>query len=157
MGLGAAASILVLASGGKGLQVALGPMTLWQLVLVIWIWSSLSEEIFTRGWLQGALHPWRDTMLAGFPLPAAVSGLVFGAMHLSLFAKGVDAISALVIVLAATTLGLWAGVVRERSGSILPPLAAHIAFNVGGAVGGAAFVLVYRLSTGHFPNQLGTP
>jgi membrane protease YdiL (CAAX protease family) len=78
-------------------------------------------------------------------------------MHLSLFAKGVDAISASVIVLAATALGLWAGLLRERSGSILPPLAAHIGFNVGGAFGGAAFVIVYRLSTGHFPTQLGTP
>jgi membrane protease YdiL (CAAX protease family) len=156
-GMGAAASTLILASGGKGLQAALGPMALWQAVLVIWIWSSLSEEIFTRGWLQGTLHPWRDTMLAGLPLPATVSGLVFGAMHFSLFARGVDAISASVIVLAATALGLWAGVLRERFGSILPPLAAHIGFNVGGALGGAAFVIAYRLSTGHLPTQLGTP
>lgn len=155
LALGALASIVVLTSGGKGLQAALGPMKFWQMVLVIWLWSSLTEEVFTRAWLQGSVQAWRHVKVVGPPLPAVLSGLVFGAMHVSLFVKGVDAITASVIVLAATTLGLYAGVLRERFNSIQPAVAVHVAFNVGGAFGGALYVIAWRITTGHFPSHLG--
>ena len=157
MAMGAAASAVILAGGGRGLQTALGPMRFWQVVLVIWLWSSLSEEIFTRGWLQGALHRWRDTNVGAFALPALVSAAIFGAMHVSLFFKGVDALTAGTVVVSATALGLWAGVLRERYNSIAPAVAAHIGFNVGGATGGVLFVIAYRIATGHLPPQIGTP
>jgi membrane protease YdiL (CAAX protease family) len=157
LAMGAAASIMVLAGGGKGLQAALGQMHFWQVILVVWLWSSISEEIFTRGWLQGALHQWGDMKVGPFSLPALVSAAVFGAMHVSLFWKGADTPTATTVVVLATALGLWAGLLRERYSSIAPPLAAHIGFNVGGAIGGVLFVVTYRIATGHLPPQIGTP
>jgi membrane protease YdiL (CAAX protease family) len=157
LAMGALASIVILSSGGSGLQAALGPMRFWQVVLVIWIWSSLSEEIFTRSWLQGALHRWREVKVGRIAFPAAFSAIAFGAMHLSLFWKGVDTVTAASIVIFATALGLWAGVLRERYNSVSPALAAHVGFNIGGAVGGVLFVIAYRITTGHLPPQVGTP
>jgi membrane protease YdiL (CAAX protease family) len=152
--LGAITSMLVLAGGGRGLQRAIGTTGLLQTILVIWILSSLSEELLTRGWLQGVLHRWRDRRVLSIAVPALVSGLVFGAMHLGLYFKSVDPLTATVVVISATTLGIWAGVLRNRFNSLAPPVVAHVTFNVGGAVGGALYTITYRIVTGHFPPHL---
>jgi membrane protease YdiL (CAAX protease family) len=154
LALGATATVLVLAGGGRGLQSALGTAGILQVLLVIWLLSSLSEELLTRGWLQGILHPWRDRYVASVAVPALVSGTVFGAMHLGLYFKGVDAVTATVVVVCATVLGVWAGVLRHRYSSLIPAIVAHVAFNAGGAVGGIAYAIAYRMATGHLPPQL---
>lgn len=154
LALGATATVLVLAGGGRGLQSALGTAGFLQVILVIWLLSSLSEELLTRGWLQGILHPWRDRTFASIGLPALVSGAVFGAMHLGLYLKGVDAVTGTVVVIYATILGIWAGVLRHRFRSLIPPLVAHVAFNAGGAIGGVTYAIAYRIATGHLPPQI---
>jgi hypothetical protein len=50
--------------------------------------------------------------------------------------------------------GIWAGLLRNPFNSLAPAVVAHIAFNVGGAVGGVIFVIAYRLATGHVPPQV---
>ena len=152
--LGGVASSLVLGAGGTGLQAALGTTNLIQAVLVVWILSSVSEELLTRGWLQGVLHRWRDRSVLSVTVPALVSGVVFGALHVSLFFKQVDSVTATVVVLFASILGVWAGTLRDRFGSLLPPVVAHIGFNVGGALGAVLFVIAYRIGTGRLPPQL---
>ena len=42
---------------------------------------------------------------------------------------------------AGLLLGLVAARQRERTGSIMPAVATHVAFNVGGAIGGILFVI----------------
>ena len=39
----------------------------------------------------------------------------------------------------------------QRSGSLGPPIATHVAFNVGGLVGGVVVTLVTLVSTGYVP------
>jgi membrane protease YdiL (CAAX protease family) len=132
----------------------LGTVTFAQVVLVVWLLSSVSEELLTRGWLQGVLNRWRDRRAFSIAVPALISGGVFGAMHLSLYFKGIDATTATVVVVFATLLGVWAGILRNRFGSLLPPVIAHITFNVGAAIGAVIFVVAYRVTTGHLPPQL---
>ena len=151
LALGATASLSVLLMGGSGMQSALGAMKFWQIVLIVWIGSSISEEIFTRGWAQGALDRWRGVVYRGYSVPVITGALLFGSMHVSLIRRGVDALTTVVIVVAVTLLGLIAGRLRERHGGIAPAIAVHVCFNVGGAVGGALYVLGYRATTGRLP------
>ena len=151
MGLGASASLLILLLGGSGMQAAFQSMRFWQIVLIVWVGSSVSEEIFTRGWAQGALERWRGVSYAGFSIPVITAALLFGTMHATLFRRGIDAITTVVVLLATTLLGLIAGKLRERHCGITPAIAVHFCFNAGGAIGGTLYVLTYRAITGRLP------
>ena len=78
-----------------------------------------AEEVFFRGWLQPALVG-RIGVWPGI-LGAAT---VFALFHLSAGALG--ALSLVNVLLG----GLWFGLLAQRSGGILAPLAAHFAWNV---------------------------
>jgi len=151
LALGAATSLIILLLGGSGMQAALGSMKFWQIVLIVWIGSSISEEIFTRGWAQGALDRWRGVAYGGHSVPVIVAALLFGSMHITLIGHGVDIITTVVVVISATLLGLIAGSLRERHGGLAPAILVHICFNIGGAMGGVIYVLGYRLTTGKLP------
>jgi len=106
-------------------------------VLLTWPWyarivhladgicfSPLMEEIVFRGLLYGALR----TRLA--PLPAAaISAVLFGATHF----YGLPGF------LGVTLFGFWCALAREKTGSLLPGIAAHMLTNLF-IVGGQAWV-----------------
>lgn len=110
--------------------------TALQLVVFVWFYASICEEILTRGLLQslvsgpsseGALPP-------RLSMPVLVSALFFGAMHLMLF----DSMGpyAVIPVLLATLLGFLAAKYRETTGSLIPAIIVHTLFNVGGMLPG---------------------
>ena len=82
-------------------------------VAVIAIGPGLAEEIVTRGILLPsllrALRPWGAVL---------ISALLFAAMHLDLYR-----------FLFTLTIGLVLGAVRLRSGSLWPPIVAHVTLN----------------------------
>ena len=119
-----------------------------RLVLIIWFGSTLAEEVFIRGLIQGWMQPMGElhTNAGSGAARILASGLLFGAMHLSLFFAGSDTRTAVVIVVATTMLGLTCAWSRERSGSLLGPLTAHLAFNVGGVIGGIAVLVTRAIS-----------
>jgi membrane protease YdiL (CAAX protease family) len=82
-------------------------------VAVIAIGPGLGEEIVTRGVLlpslTRALRPWGAVVL---------SALLFAAMHLDPYR-----------FLFTLTIGLVLGVVRLRTGSLWPPIVAHVSLN----------------------------
>lgn len=110
-----------------------GELTKLQIVVFIWIYASICEELLTRGLLQ--------TLLSGSPragseaprrlsMPVVVSALFFGAMHIVLVeSMGPAAVPA---ILLAVFLGLVAARYRERTGSLLPAIIVHGLFNIGG-------------------------
>jgi ABC-type dipeptide/oligopeptide/nickel transport system permease component len=77
------------------------------------------------------------------------SALLFGSLHLSLLLMGTDALTVVIIVTAATLLGLAAAKYRERHQSVLPSVVTHIGFNVGGFVAGLMINVVSMVVTGH--------
>jgi len=106
--------------------------------LYLWIWTSISEEVFTRGFIQGYLSPFRHMGFrisrAFISLPVLVGGLFFGAMHLILLTTGMDWYRVLFLVGATTLLGLFAGYQKERTGSLIAPVIIHLFFNMGGSL-----------------------
>ena len=113
-------------------------------MIMFWVWivSSVSEEIFVRGWFQSTLAQ------RGVGQRAAVllSGALFGAMHLSLLRADVEPASVAVIVTFTFLLGLVCAYVRATRDSLVPAILAHVGFNVGGLVGGAMVMIARKVA-----------
>jgi membrane protease YdiL (CAAX protease family) len=112
----------------------------------VWILASVAEEILVRGYVQSYLAPLMDRGFTVFrlriSLPVILSAVFFAAMHLILLTTGTSLLTTHIIVVFAFFLGLIAAYQRERTGSILPAITAHVSFNMGGVIGGAIYVIL---------------
>lgn len=104
-----------------------------QLVVFVWVYASISEEVLTRGLLQTLLTGDSQREVPAphrLSMPVLVSALFFGSMHIVL----VKSMGPMVIgvILLAVFLGLIAARYRERTGSLLPAIIVHALFNIGG-------------------------
>jgi membrane protease YdiL (CAAX protease family) len=125
----------MLASGGDA-PTMLSDRTELQLVVFVWFYASICEEVLTRGLLQTLLSGGRSRNARGprFSMPVVLSGLFFGAMHIVLFDSMGPA--AVVPIVLATLLGFLAGRYREATGSLIPAIIVHALFNIGGMLPG---------------------
>jgi membrane protease YdiL (CAAX protease family) len=108
-----------------------------QIIVLIWVYASVSEELLTRGLLQSFLQPLRQTAenpprRLHLSMPVVVSGLFFGAMHAVLV--GSMGTGAVPLIVLAVFLGLVAAWYREKTGSLVPAIIVHALFNIGGTV-----------------------
>ena len=112
-------------------EIGLGPM-LWRVLVVIPVATVLVEELVFRGVLLGLL---RRLLTAGRALVA--SAVVFGLWHLLPVWRGGGAgdleggsLGAVAATFVATfAAGLGFGWLRQRSGSLVAPICAHIGTN----------------------------
>jgi len=106
-----------------------------QILVFVWVYASICEEVLTRGLLQTLLTRRAEAGAASsrwLSMPVVVSGLFFGAMHIVLVKfMGFGAIP---VILLATGLGLLAAHYRERTGSLIPAIIVHALFNIGGSL-----------------------
>ena len=104
-------------------------------VLSVVLLASICEEVFARGLVLGFLAPLKRYSLAvlrwRLSAPVLISALGFGLGHLCLLGS-MDSRMVVLIVVNAAVLGLLAGYHREKTGSILPAIAVHMAFNIVG-------------------------
>jgi membrane protease YdiL (CAAX protease family) len=121
------------------------------------LYSSFSEEIFTRGFIQSLMGPLTDTrvnlVLAWVSIPAITSGLLFGSLHLSVYFGGSDTLTTAIIVFYTTILGIVAGHLFEKYNSLVPAILVHVAANVGGFGAGVIVTIIRFLITGELPQQ----
>jgi membrane protease YdiL (CAAX protease family) len=105
-----------------------------QIVLFVWIYATVVEEILTRGLLQTLVARKREAAIRHGWLSESVlvSGVFFGAMHLVLI-RSMGA-AAVVPIALATLLGIVAARYRESTGSLLPAILVHALFNIGGSL-----------------------
>lgn len=169
--LGAAATATILGFGFTPMS-GLREMGLLRMIAIVWFGSTIAEEVFVRGliqgWMQPAPHASASTPGTSTSAPdhggaaskvagagswgrVLASGLLFGSMHASLFLHN-DARTAATIVMATTLLGLVCAWSRERTGSLVGPLLAHFAFNACGIIGGIAVIIFKGI-----PPNLGPP
>lgn len=145
MGLGAAVSLLFVAGGiamalwneevrrmlmdpqtvtGHLRATGLNEHSILVLLLIAWVKTSLSEEIFFRGFLGKRL-----VKKLGFRTGNILQALIFGAVHLLLFALLLKAgAGACLFIFALSTLAGWVvGYIKEKyaRGSIVPGWLAH--------------------------------
>jgi membrane protease YdiL (CAAX protease family) len=115
---------------------------------VLLLFGPAAEEFYTRGWLQGFLQPLQTRLVklgsASVSVPVLTGALAFGAMHLKV-GFTTDTWTGVTVVIFATSLGFLAGIVRERTGSLLPAIAVHLAGNAGGILGGLLHFLIQRV------------
>jgi membrane protease YdiL (CAAX protease family) len=142
--LGALASVTNLAAGQGRMEVLEG-MSFLQIVLLVWLLASIAEEVLVRGYVQSYLAPLAhrgfDVFRMRISLPVIISALFFSAMHLILLTRSQAFTGVYVILVFTFFLGLVAAKQRERTGSVLPAVATHVSFNVGGVVGGVLYVI----------------
>ena len=129
-------SLAALVPTPGGTERVVTGQTQLQLVLFVWFYASVCEEVLTRGLLQSLVtgSSGGGGAPARFSMPVMVSGLFFGAMHLVL----IDSMgsSAAVPIVLATLLGFLAARYRETTGSLIPAIVVHALFNVGGMLPG---------------------
>jgi len=105
-------------------------------VVRVWLVASVAEEILTRGLIQSSLVALSDVGLsvrAHFvSLPVLIGAVAFSAMHLVLLKRMGARVAPVLVV--TFLLGCIAGVYREAAGSLIPAVAVHVLFNVGGTI-----------------------
>ncbi len=145
LALGAAASVVGLLAGGGGIGGSMSDLNFLEIVLLVWVLASVTEEVLVRGYVQGYLEPLADRGFTVFglrlSLPVLLSALFFSAMHLILLTTDTSHVTVCIILVFTFALGLLAAYQRERSGSLLRPIAVHVSFNVGGTIGAILFVI----------------
>lgn len=146
-----AASVVMILTESKHPLVA--EMSFPQIILTVWLLSSVSEEIFVRGLVQSWITD-EFVLLPGTPdagIVVLASPLLFAAMHIPLLWSGAGAIGGGTIVAATFVLGWAAAEIRLRTDSLLHAIGVHIVGNIAAVPFGIIGVLVYRLIHGHVP------
>lgn len=110
------------------------PNSIIEMIITVWIWSSICEEIMVRGLMQGFMNHLKTKRFLGLNLSVIISGLFFGFMHLSLLGVGMGQWFVSFIVFNTTVIGLIAAYYREKSGSLLPPVLIHFIANLVGSL-----------------------
>ena len=108
--------------------------SIMQMILTVWIWSSLCEEVLVRGLVQGFIQRFQSLKFLRLSIPVLVSGFFFGAMHLSLLSKGMSEWFVAFIVFNASVIGFMAAYYREKTGSLIPSFWVHFIANIVGAI-----------------------
>ncbi len=152
--LGALATVAVLITGAVGNPIV-KQLTFPQIILFIWLLSSTIEEIFTRGFLQGhlarAIDAKKKIPFLRVDVPTFISALFFASLHLSLILSGADIKTVVIILLFTFSLGLLAGQLRSKSGSLIPAIGVHMLANIGGVVGGIVYSIISIMTGGKIP------
>lgn len=106
------------------------------IILTVWIYASICEEVFTRGLLQSWLSSLTQYRVRlgrwSVSTPVLTSALFFAGMHGVLWPK-LGPVT-LVVILLAGVLGAIAGLYREKTGSLIPAILIHSFFDIGGTL-----------------------
>ncbi len=113
---------------------ALPGLAPWQVVALFWVAAPVQEEVIFRGLVQYRLERSGGTVALGLvrlSWAGLVAATLFAAVHLMVAGAGATAAETAFTVAGAFALGLAAGELRWRSGSLLPAVIVHALFNVG--------------------------
>jgi membrane protease YdiL (CAAX protease family) len=137
LGMGALGTLVQWLIGAEEIA-GLESLSFLQVILLIWIYASVSEEVFFRGLLQTALESFSHLRVRVFGIhlsfPVIFAAIFFSAMHFGLLTTGADVTAVVIIVLFALVLGLACGYFREKTGSLYPAILLHSLGNVGGTL-----------------------
>ena len=128
-------TLLTKIAGGKiEVPSALSKLKPLQVIIFIFIFASIAEELLFRGVLLNFLTPLRETGIIIFKirlsLPIIISALAFGAAHLVLIFSGVSFFFILRIIIFTISLGLMAGYYQEKYDNNIYAIIVHATGNI---------------------------
>ncbi len=137
LGVGIVANITAALLPGEGLTFMEDYPFLY-IVIFVWIYRSIYEEILMRGLVQSFLSPLKEFGFVVYKvrisLPVLLSALFFALIHIMLLTMGVDIFTVLGIVVFGFILGIIAGYYRELTDSLIPAVVVHALFNISGNI-----------------------
>jgi membrane protease YdiL (CAAX protease family) len=128
-------------------------MSFLEIVVAIWLLSSISEEIFVRGLIQSwiAAPSSKEPIGNAERIAVPVSAAFFAGMHVPLIWMGAGAVGGGIIVAATLVVGWAAAELRARTDSLAHAIGVHIFANVAGVPFGILGVLAFKLTYGEMP------
>jgi membrane protease YdiL (CAAX protease family) len=128
-------------------------MSFLEIVVAIWLLSSIAEEIFVRGLIQSWITAPSSQQPAGNAQRVAVpvSAAFFAGMHVPLIWMGAGAVGGGIIVAATLVVGWAAAELRARTDSLAHAIGVHIFGNVAAVPFGILAVIAFRLTYGEMP------
>ncbi len=131
--------IIKLAGGNLEEHPALSKLNFIQVLIFIFVYASIAEEMLFRGFLMNLLKPLEIHGVYFFKrkisLPVIISALAFGAAHLVLISAGVTIFFLFRIVVFTTCLGLLAGYYQEKYNNNFHAIIVHMAGNTLAVIG----------------------
>ena len=148
MGVG---SIVLIWTGSRHPLVA--EMSFPEIVVTIWLLSSIAEEIFVRGLIQSwiAAPASQGAVTNAGQVAVPVSAVVFAAMHAPLIWLGAGAVGGGTIVAGTLVLGWAAAELRAHTDSLAHAIGVHVFGNVAAVPFGILAILAFRLIHGEMP------
>ena len=115
----------------------------WQILIFVFIYASIVEEILFRGFLLNFIQNYSHKSITIFKkkinYPVLISGLAFGLAHLILLTSEVSGLFVTRIVIFTTLLGILAGYYQEKYQNNAYAIIVHSGGNFIGVI--AAFIM----------------
>ncbi len=125
--------------GGAEQHPAFNVMNPWQILIFVFFYASLAEEMLFRGFLLNTLKPIQHIGIRIFKrklsLSVMVSAIAFGLAHLILLYFNVSGLFVMRVVVFTLVLGLIAGYYQEKHENLAYAIIVHMAGNALGVVG----------------------
>ncbi|NOR44855.1 MAG: CPBP family intramembrane metalloprotease [Candidatus Delongbacteria bacterium] len=124
--------------GGEGNPLT-ADLSRIEIILLVWIYASISEEILFRGVVQTIIAKKTKRVIKvlnrSISVSVFVAAIIFAMDHLGpMLLIGASTARIIIIVLFVFTVGITAGHYREKTGSLLPAVIIHMFSNIGGAL-----------------------
>ncbi len=103
-----------------GLNYMVSEKNILTTIVTIWLLSSLSETVLTRGLFQSFLRNLKYIKFFKLSLPVILTGLYFGLLHITVFFAGKSIWFTFQLFFITSCTGIVAAYYREKSDSIFP-------------------------------------
>lgn len=127
---------------GSSMEIPLSSLSLTQIILFVFLYSSIAEEMLFRGVLLNFLKPLKEKGITLFKRKISygvlISGVLFGLYHIM---PDKTAVFTIPFVINTALLGLVAGYYQEKYDNFAYAIIVHMAGNLVGVAGMAAMTL----------------
>jgi membrane protease YdiL (CAAX protease family) len=128
-------------------------MSFLEIVIAIWLLSSIAEEIFVRGLIQSwiAAPSSQEPVGNAHRIAVPVSAAFFAGMHVPLMWMGAGVVGGGILVAATLVVGWAVAELRARTDSLAHAIGVHVFGNVAAVPFGILGVIAFRLTYGEMP------
>ncbi len=125
---------------------AFAKMNAWQVLVFVFIYASIAEELLFRGFFLNFLNPLKNKGVKLFntmiSLPVIISALAFGCSHLILARTEVGVPFLVYVVIFTTVLGIIAGYYQEKYNNNAFAIIVHMTGNLPAVI--MAFIMALK-------------